>query len=204
MSDHSGFIAAGFRAVGEGLADLCFIAGLDRKAVTLTGRMYARVRRGLLFFETLVRRLLILMAAGLDLPPVRRAAPAGVLPWGSGREKAPPSPRGFALVKPESYRSGFEDALAAYAGQRRAPETGLLLDRYRTLLGLLKDPSLHARRMARYLERLRAARLPRPLCFAMSGLHRVNAELALVAGPLPGLVNRALSGWKGRGWWDSG
>lgn len=202
MQDHTGFIAAGLRAVGEGLADLCFVAVLDREKVTLTGRMYGHVRRSLAFFELLVRRLLILMAAGLDLAPVRTSERPWR--WGMGRERTAPAPRGFALIRPEHYRSDFDPAALQRAGKPRPREIVPLLYRYRTLLTLLKDPAPTARRMARYLERLRAARSPRPLCFPVPGLYRMKAELALVAAPLPSLVNVSLRDWKGRGWWDSG
>ena len=72
------------------------------------------------------------------------------------------------------------------------------------MIGLLKDPLPTARRMARYLERLRKAGSPRPLCFPVPALNRMGMELGLVAAPLAGLVNRALLGWRGRGWHDSG
>jgi hypothetical protein len=207
MQDTSSFAAAGLRAIGEGLADLAFRGGLERARVTLSRTLALKIRARLRLLETMLRRLLVVMASALD---VRPAIKAPVIPAKAGTscnktepsESLMPRPRkkGFALMPCERDRPGLDPSVfETSARTRRAIEIAPLLHRYRTVLALLEDPDRAARRMARRLARLRAAGAHRPIFLAQAFTHRLGVELGLVAEVLPALANRALSGWNDSG-----
>ena len=73
MQDTSSFVAAGLRALREEMADLDFMAGLSSGEGGLGRRLYAQLRARLILIETLLRRLLILMAASIEVSVKTRA-----------------------------------------------------------------------------------------------------------------------------------
>lgn len=227
MQDNSGFIEAGFRALGEEMADLSFRAGLERTKIRLSRRLYTHVRARLKLIETLLRRLLVLMAASIEVSvphpePVEGPAKAGTsssqtapsqpAPSQAGPSQAAPTPaekrkarRGFALMPSLRERrpldpSVFDTSWAELSGRGRRPlDLAPLMHRWNTVGALLRHPEKAARRMAWRLARLRAAGAPRPHCLVPTDTRRAPTEVQLIAAALPQRVARALSGW-----YDSG
>ena len=220
MQDNSGFIEAGFRALGEEMVDISFRAGLERTEIRLSRRLYTLVRSRLKLIETLLRRLLVLMAASIEVSvphpePVEGPAKAGT----SSSQTAPSRPapseaapaekrksrRGFALMPSLRERrpldpSVFDTSWAELSGRgRRPPGLAPLMHRWNTVGALLRHPEKAARRMAWRLARLRAGDAPRPHCLVPTDTRRARTEVQLIAAALPQRVARALSGW-----YDSG
>ena len=191
MSPTTGFIEEGLAAIGDTLDGAVARADLHLRPETVTKGAARRVRATLRLLETLLRRLLVLMAAELTLAPVRERA--GDKPASGARR----GQRGFTLLP---VMGGDLSRLAGLDRVRRKPgwnwtTTGLLLDRIGRLRQLTENPAPAARRMARLLARLKASRAPRPVAFAQGGLHRHGHQLALIAGILPQMIGEALSDW---------
>lgn len=197
MSRLDGFLHEGFTAIGDTLTEALGRSGLYLAPATL-GKMAARrFRASLKLLETLLRRLLVLMALQME------GAPRQTRPSGPARDERPAGPRarGFVLVPPYRYDP---QALEALQAGRHPPKpgpvpAGPLLHRYRTLIGLLADPEPTARRMARRLARLRASGEAAPIIFPLERLHRLGPALGLIAAALPGHLNLALASF-----YDSG
>ena len=221
MQDTSSFVAAGLRALREEMADLDFMAGLSSGEGGLGRRLYAQLRARLILIETLLRRLLILMAASIEVSvKTRTPHPQPVIPEAaqplsgtSSSQTAPSQPtptpshpkhprkRGFPFLPRLRERTPpgsevFALLSAEHSGPRPAfrPKTPLV-HRYCTIMGVLRRPERAARRMAFTLARLRAAGAPRPLCFMPINLKRAGEEISLIAATLPERVARALVGW---------
>ncbi|HCN93393.1 MAG TPA: hypothetical protein DIT86_09280, partial [Hyphomonas sp.] len=69
------FIEQGLKAAQGAVLDVRAQAGLHLEPDSVSRRVRARVRGRLKTIETIVRRLIILMAAALDLPPLPQASP---------------------------------------------------------------------------------------------------------------------------------
>ncbi|KCZ63484.1 hypothetical protein L53_09445 [Hyphomonas sp. L-53-1-40] len=74
------FIEQGLKAAQGAVLDVRAQAGLHLEPDSVSRRVRARVRGRLKAIETIVRRLIILMAAALDLPPLRSPPRARRLP----------------------------------------------------------------------------------------------------------------------------
>lgn len=207
MQDTSSFVAAGLRALREEMADLDFMAGLSSGEGGLGRRLYAQLRARLILIETLLRRLLVLMAASIKTPIV--PAKAGI----SSNHTAPSQPTPTPSHPKSSRKRGFpflprlrertppgSEVFALLSAEHSGPQAAFrsktpLVHRYCTIMGVLRHPERAARRMAYTLARLRAAGAPRPLCLTPLNLKRAGEEISLIAATLPERVARALVGW---------
>lgn len=75
MNGMAAFIEQGLRAAQGAVLDVRAQAGLHLEPDSVSRRVRARVRGRLKAIETIVRRLIILMAAALDLPSLPQASP---------------------------------------------------------------------------------------------------------------------------------
>ncbi|MEQ8557066.1 MAG: hypothetical protein RIB03_02020 [Henriciella sp.] len=204
-----GFIEAGLKAVRETLVTAADKAGLTMRQYPVTRSGAQRFRGVVRRLETMLRRLLALMAANLDPEPARPAPQPPIPPAKTGAPSHPaepsdtpvptPRPRAFALTQPGGADPEQLHALRSRYGRRPAgdrwAETGTLLERYRTLLGHLDNPAPLARRMARHLARLKRSGAPCPICAPAPVPSRLGHELGLIATILPQAVGEALSDW---------
>ncbi|MCZ4298808.1 hypothetical protein [Henriciella marina] len=207
MRDTSSFVAAGLRALREEMADLGFVAGLSSGEGGLGRRLYAQLRARLILIETLLRRLLILMAASINTPII--PAKAGTSCSNTAPSQPPSAPshpkhprrRSFPLLPRLRERTPpGSDVFALLSVEHSGPPGSFrsktpLVHRYCTIMGVLRRPERAARRMAFTLARLRAAGAPRPLCLTPLNLKRAGEEISLIAATLPERVARALVGW---------
>ncbi|RIJ30856.1 hypothetical protein [Henriciella algicola] len=205
----NGFIRDSFNAMIGALECAAERAGLITRHAPVTRAAARRFMSRLRQLETLLRRLLVLMAAELELD-MQPLTPAK-----AGVSSSKPAPSNTTRAHPERSRRtgtrtpGFpllrilrpytaEDAARLSALPRRAPRPAdetLLVHRYCTLLKHLQHPERLARRMARHLARLRTGGEIRPTCAPQPGLHRLSAELGALAACLPALIAAALSDW---------
>ncbi|MCZ4298304.1 hypothetical protein [Henriciella marina] len=203
-----GFIRDSFNAMIGALECAAERAGLITRHAPVTRAAARRFMSRLRQLETLLRRLLVLMAAELDL------GVKPLIPAEAGISSSQTAPSETTRTDPERARSTStrthfpllrilrpytaEDATRLSALPRRphrpVDET-LLVHRYCTLLTHLRHPERLARRMARHLARLRAAGEIRPICQPQPGLHRLSAELGALAACLPAMIAAALSDW---------
>ena len=201
MDDQTALLEQGFTGLRNDLLDTLGDANLHLQPETITRTLHARVRAKLKVIETLLRRLILLLAMTLDLAPVRpRAArlaappPEGVEDvTASFRAHLPPQYR-MALMPPPSRAPGEISALAT--ARRTGPVLAMpLLRRAAGLLKVIKKPDAAARRMARLIERMKTRGDVRPYCLPIAGRHRLRPDLALLAGAIRLQVNSALADW---------
>ncbi|RIJ22307.1 hypothetical protein D1224_12190 [Henriciella barbarensis] len=197
------------------MADLDFMAGLSSGEGGLGRRLYAQLRARLILIETLLRRLLVLMAASIEVSIKMPVIPEAATPLSgsSCNETAPfqptattsqseaPRRRGFPLLPRLRERIPADpDVIALLKTEHSGPQAAFrsktpLVHRYCTIMGVLRHPERAARRMAYRLARLRAEGAARPLCLTPVNLKRVGEEISLIAATLPERVSRALSTW---------
>ena len=208
-----GFIEAGLAALRDALETAAERAGLILRRYRITRTAARAFRAKVRQLETVLRRLVVLMAAEIQTAPhpepVEGPAKAGT----SSSETAPSQDtrahpersrrtgtRGFILIPNSHYDpEKFEALRALPRGAPKPVDETPLVHRYDTLRALIENPHALARRMARHLARWRAAGDSKPHCPAQPGLHRLSAELGAIASLLPLAVNDSL-----RDWYDSG
>ncbi len=213
-----GFIEAGLRAARQALLAAADLAGLTLRHYPVTRTAARRFRVRVRLLESTLRRLLVLMAASLNVEPARhRKHPVFPAKAGTSGDKPAP-PRSDAGTPPPEWpalaQAGVEAAApfiliphVRYDGARlealrarphavpRPVDIAPLLHRYRTLMHHLTHPGRLARRMARYLGKLRSEGHARPLCPPEPRAARLGTELGLVVSLLPGAVSKALDSW---------
>ena len=208
MSETGDFLQQGFRQAELELVDIVGSANLHLKPETVTRSLRARVRARLKALETILRRLILLMAMALDLAPVKPQAARAAAPLPEGVEDVTASFRAHLTLYNMALMPGatvrletgpvrpFPDSSRTFSGPFPAAP---LLARASALFRLLKAPEAAARRMARLLDRMKRRGEGRPWCLPMTRRHLMAPELALLAGVLPGLVNTALEAWADTG-----
>ena len=208
-----GFIDAGLAALREALETAAERAGLILRRYRITRTAARAFRAKVRQLETVLRRLVVLMAAEIEtavIPetakplsgtPSSETAPsedASAHPEPSRRTST--RPRGFILIPNSRYDpEKFEALRALPRGAPKPVDETPLVHRYDTLRALIENPQALARRMARHLARWKAAGDSRPHCPAQPGLHRLSPELGAIASLLPRVVNDSL-----KDWYDSG
>ena len=196
MDRMQGFVETGLAAAGRALQAAGDRACLHLAPDTLSRTAARCLRSSLRSIETLVRRLLVLIAASLELED--RTGSSG--PAQDGQSPAPSSRRRtrcFALMTSATFDpEAFEQmAAAGHAPDPNHTGIGLLLDRFHTLRAIIEDPTRAARRMARLLAREKEPGALKPICPPQERLYRFDAEFGLIAAALPGLVNEVLPAW---------
>lgn len=196
-----GLLEQGFEGLRDELLDTLGQANLHLQPDTIPRSLRAKVLAKLKMLETILRRLILLLAMTLDLAPVRpRAArPAAPLPEGVEDVTASflahlPSLYRMALMPPPLRPSGDFSNLRTVRHCGPVPAMPLMR-RAAVLLKLMKHPDAAARRMARQLERMKKRGEMKPHCLPLAGRHRLRPELALLAGAVRLQVNSALADW---------
>lgn len=197
MSDD--FTSCALHEVRRSLAELIVWAGLHRKPETVSQAVARRVKAQMKMLETILRRLIMLIALTLTLAPVKPRAP----------KQAKEDDDQIVTKSHPPYSFGLSGQVQVYTldgpafpdGERQAsgpvPTAGLLR-RYAAFARILKNPDRYARRVARSLERLRAAGEPRPLCLTLD-TRRLHPELGVMASGLPMMLAAAFSRWNDTG-----
>ena len=204
MDDTSAFLKQGLEQAQLELADIVGGANLHLKPETVTRSLGARIRARLKALETILRRLILVMAMALDLAPVKPRARQASAPVPEGvedvtasfRAHTRPARRFTLMPRPLGAPGTLPQASSMPPGPVPAAP---LLAWAKSIYLVLNDPDAAARRMARAVQRLKTRGEGRPYCRPMTGRHRMRPQLALVAGVLPGLVNRAFEAWNDSG-----
>lgn len=198
MDEDRDFINLGLATARDALENAAGLANLHLKPATITKLAARRLRQTLKTIERAVRMLIILLAASIELGPLRpRLARAPDAPRLRGARK-----RGFHFL-PVDWHPGQRPDFSAFGEVRpRAPgpvPTGPLTDRIQTVFGLMRNPEPAARRLARRIEKLRALKVKPPTFGPMTHLYRFSPEFGLIAAGLPDFIREAHSAW-----YDSG
>ena len=165
----------------------------------LAQRISGRLRQ----VESLVRRILFLMALRLAYVPVPKAdaapRPAPALPDGVELVEFPRvTMRRLSLLPPKrafGTDAQFPDTLQARLRPGGPVSPARLVQRIAALRRVFKDPDGHVKRLARHLYRLKSAGEPRPMIGPADSAYRLSPELGALATLLPSQIHAALDGW---------
>ena len=165
----------------------------------LAQRISGRLRQ----VESLVRRILFLMALRLAYVPAPKAdaapRPAPALPDGVELAEFPRvAVRRLSLLPPKrafGTDAQFPDTLQARLRPGGPVSPARLVQRIAALRRVFKDPDGHAKRLARHLYRLKSAGEPRPMIGPADSAYRLSPELGALATLLPSQIHAALDGW---------
>lgn len=197
MDDQTDLLKQGITDLRNDLFDTQGEANLHLRPETITRTLHARVLAKLKVIETLLRRLILLLAMTLELAPVRRRAaplPDGVEDvTASFRAHLPPQCRMVLMPSPSGTPANISGVKTI---RQSGPVLAMpLLRRAAGLLRIMKQPEAAARRMARLTERMKTRGEARPYCLPLAGRHRLRPELALLAGAIRLKVNAELAAW---------
>ena len=198
MAQTDDFIQQGLAAARDALMDVAGQANLHLKPRTLTKSARSRCMGRFRTLMTVIRRLILLMALAVELSPLRQrtkqdaSAPDGVedVTAGFGSQTAPLRLAPVRVPVAGDPFSGGDRALVS-GPVSAAP----VIARWAVLYRLLEHPGRAAKRLARTLERWRAAKEPPPHIQPGGAIYRFGAELGLVASLLPQRLAAALSDW---------
>jgi hypothetical protein len=198
MTNSSTFVTHGIAHAQRGLANVAMMTSAHLNPTTLKRTLAQRARAELARLEIIIRRLLVLIALGLVLPPVPVRASSGHHSGTEGVEtKASTSLQGLSprVMGPDMDRDGLATADRA-CGPVPAAQ---ILARLAALQELLAAPEARAKRLARTLERQRTVGEARPVAMPMKRTHRMPPELGAIATALPELLRDALKSWETSG-----
>ncbi|KDA02925.1 hypothetical protein [Hyphomonas oceanitis] len=198
MTNTSAFVSHGIAQAQRALSAVATMTNAHLNPSTLKRTLAQRARAELARLEIIIRRLLVLMALGLVLPPVTIRASSG---HHSDTEPVETKASGHLLglspriLGPGMVGDGLATATRACGPVPAAP----ILARLAALQELLAAPEAHARRLARTLERQRKAGEAAPMALPMHRTHRMPPELGAIATALPELLRHAFKSWETSG-----
>ena len=198
MSEADDFLQRGLGVIADAVMDVAARDNLHLKPKTLTKSARSRCMGQFRVLFTLIRRLIMLMALEVKLEPLRpRPKSASDLPDSAEDVTASFGPQ-FAPLRLAPARTPMTGA--AFPETRQLADPGPVsaapvLARWAALHKLIKHPGRAAKRLARTLERWRAAKEPPPQINPAGATYRFGAELGLVASLLPQRLAAALSNW---------
>lgn len=197
MTDEQDFFFHALAQIKQAVGDLIGRANLHVRETPLP-RWLARQTSGQLrALETMLRRVLLLMALALlrrDGPPC--AAKVEQVP--TNRQSAPRHSlqRSFHM----SPRPLGADSIGAFPGRGTGSHSAVHLRRlFRRIIAaqrVLENPKAYAARLAGYMGRMMAAGETAPIILPKPPPRRARAELALVAQALPIQLRAALTLWQ--------
>ena len=198
MAQTDDFIQHGLAVARNALTNIAGQANLHLKPEMLTKSARSRCMGRFRALLTVIRRLILLMALEVELPPLRQrmkqeaSAPNGAedVTAGFGPQTAP------LRLAPVRVPIAGEAFLQAGRVMMPGPVSAApVIARWAALYRLLEHPGRAAKRLARTLERWRAAKEPPPHIQPSGAMYRFGAELGLVASLLPQRLAAALSDW---------
>ena len=198
MSD--AFISCALHEVRRGFAFLMVDTGLHLQPETLTEAVARRAKARLKELATILRRLIVLIALGLALAPLKPRARTAPEREGDGIVTKSQPPYSFGLGGQMQVYSLDGPDFPETASRASGPVPAApLMRRIAALIRILRNPDRYATRVARLLERRRMAGEPRPLCAPMEATWRLHPELGIVAAGLPHMLARAFDRWNDTG-----
>ncbi|MEM6899494.1 MAG: hypothetical protein AAF583_06980, partial [Pseudomonadota bacterium] len=159
--------------------------------------------------EGLVRKLIMVLALNLDLAPVKPRRKSSAAPTDVLCEKIAQTPDGIEIIEFPRARCpslsllppvmDFSEGIDLSRLPRRATPVHIMARRFsRRIVALQKvldAPEVHAKRLARSLQRIRKAGEPKPFLVASSFPNGFRPELSLLHVGLTERLRSQLKGW---------
>ena len=195
--DLAPFLSQAWNTLAHALADAAIAADLDLHPATLAKTVKRRCVAELRRLETLIRRLIFLMALSVELQPI---APREGRNYFREEDTNPaPRKRSFRIAPAASV--AFRGSIEGVSGglQPGPVNAAPVIARWTQLAHVWQQRDRRARLLARTLQRWQAKGEPKPYVLPMTRLHRFTPELGLIASALPMLINKALQDWPDTG-----
>ena len=202
MDAQTDILKRGLEHAALAVMDASALANLHLGPKRIGRGLAQRVSGRLRILETIVRRLILLMALGLQLAPTPpRPAPANPdLPEGVELAIFPRlSPRRLKLLPARQAfegPGGFPDISGTSYGPVSPHK---LMARIAALRRVIAAPEAHASRLARTLNRLQKNGEPKPMVGAATPAFRLSPELGALAAMLPAQISAGLETWESSG-----
>ena len=187
------FFRHALRTLAEAVARAGVSADLDRHPETITKTVRRRCLAKLRPLAIMIRRLITLIALSVELAPF---VPREGRNWFSD-EAAAQTPRGYSFrLIPSVPGSPPETGKSVPGWPMPGPVPAApVIARWHALLDALRHSRSRAERLARTLQRQRAAGLARPYVLPMAKTHRMPPQLGLMAGALTVRLRAAFADW---------
>ncbi|MEZ6000662.1 hypothetical protein [Hyphomonas sp.] len=191
----SDFISFTLQQLRISLAEATYDAGLTQSPDTVPRIAARRFRTHVKQLAIILRRLIMLMALGLTLDPVKVRERKAAECEGEPVVTKAQIPFSIALSGQTQFYTpdgpGFPEGGPGATGPVAVAS---LMRRFEALARILRHPEKYALRVARVMERRRRAGAPRPLC-APIPTYRLKPELGAAAAGLPMLLSEAFNRW---------
>ena len=194
--DHAAFLTEAWNTIARALAEAGVDAGLHKHPELIRKSVKRRCTAELKRLAVLIRRLIFLMAMGLELSPLVPRAGKNYFET----DKAP-GPKRYAFQLTPTLAGECPDFLH---GPVSVPVRGpvpaaALTARWWAMLDALKYHKRRAKCLARTIQRWRERREAKPYILPIPKTHRMPAALGLVSGGLVARLNESLQGWDDTG-----
>jgi hypothetical protein len=204
MDAQTDILKRGLEHAALAVMDASALANLHLGPKRIGRGLAQRVSGRLRILETIVRRLILVMALSLSpaptLPRPANPAPEPDLPEGVELAIFPRlSPRRLTLLPARQAfegPGGFPDISGTSYGPVSPHK---LMARIAALRRVIAAPEAHATRLARTLNRLQKNGEPKPMVGAATPAYRLSPELGALAAMLPAQISAGLESWESSG-----
>ena len=188
--DLAPFLSQAWNTLAHALADAAIAADLDLHPATLAKTVKRRCLAELRRLETLIRRLIFLMALSVELQPIVPREGRNYF----REEDTTPAPRKRSFRIAPAASGAFRGSVEGVSGglQPGPVDAAPVIARWSQLAHVWQQRDRRAKLLARTLQRWQAKGEPKPYVLPMARLHRFSPELGLIASALPMLINKAL------------
>ena len=189
------YIVFALQQVRVSLAEATYDAGLTRSSDTVPQSAARWWRTRVKTLAIILRRLIMLMALGLTLDPLKPRAAKSAAPEEEPVLTKAQIPYSIALSgQTQTYSLDGPDFPGGGPGASGLVPVAGLMRRFEALARILRNPEKYAVRVARVMARQHRAGASRPLCLPIP-THRLKPELGAVAAGLPMLLADAFGRW---------
>ena len=207
MDAQTDILKRGLEQAGLAVLGASSIANLHLRPRQITRSAAQKISGRLRQIETIVRRLILVLALRLQLEPT----PQDTSPAPNATPAPPDLPDGVELTefpRVAARRLNLLPARQTFDGlpfpdvstRATGPVIPLkLIARIAALQRVIAAPDAHAVRLARTLRRLRDSGEPRPMVGPTESAYRLSPELGAIATLLPSQLNAALETWESSG-----
>ena len=193
MTDLSDFIQHAHRTIARAVAETGVNADLIQFPEMIRKSVKRRVSAELKRLGVLLRRLIFLMALRVELAPL---VPRPASNYFEKAEGEPKPRRLFFSVLPSSASEAPDFLRGPVMVPMRGPvPAGPLIDRWIAMLATIKYAGYRANRLARTIQRWKAAGETRPYIAPIPKNYTMHHSMALVSGGLTVQLIEALKDW---------
>ena len=192
MTDGTDFLSQAWYTLARAIAAAGVNADMDKTPETIAKSVNRRVRAELKRLAVLLRRLIFLMALQIELAPLKSRIGSNYY-----EPKRPDADYRYVFTMVPAQAGScphFLKGPVTVPSRGPAPAAPLIA-RWQAMLDTMKHHQRRARRLARTIQRWKAAGEARPHVPPIPNTHRMSAALGLISGGLTVPLIEALKDW---------